>query len=289
MRNFYLVIALLFCVWSLPAAAQGTSKMVQCEACVNATQMKNAAIAQGPGRHYVFSLANEIVMSVVVVYEQELNRYMAFAGSAGPDMEQAFALMLDANDLRPHIFVGQQTIKGDINALGGGAHNPVEISLNGEHDDAYGSFIYHASSCLYSMGCASDIDPALGKLAEAEKKLNSIGFSIQGTGGDISWENLPPKFKLWLCDSNNDCALLQYDDGEWKYVESRAGGGLGKRYPKYGENLNYNFGDSGEAAVFTRGLRGGGAIVGGTFAGGAILMCTSTPAAIKCEYRLVLD
>src|SRR5690606_36661497 len=98
-----------------------------------------------------------------------------------------------------------------------------------------------ARSCLSSVGCANSLNPALGRLGHADQKLTEAGISLRGGGLNISWENLPPGVDLWFCDGNNDCALMTYnsDNGKWEYVESRAEGGNGKRYPKYGESLNY--------------------------------------------------
>lgn len=287
MRFVLAFIALLLTAFSLPVSAQAGAQMIQCEACSTTTQMKSVAMQRGDGQYYVFSLKNSVVMRFQIQYDHETSSYRVWSPPPGPTMEEAFALMLDANELKPGIFAGQQTLSGSITKLGGGPHDPVKISLNGEHDSAYGSFIYYVGTCLSSQGCTSQINPALGKIVGAESLLNSIGFSILGTGGNMSWESLPPSFKLWLCNSNNDCALLQYKNGDWTYIESRAEGGAGKRYPKYGESLNYKFANSGEAGIFDRGLRNGGAQVRGTYQTHTYLACVSAGGSTTCEYVTV--
>ena len=241
--------------------------------------LKNAAISNGEGEWIVFSIRNGVVARYTVFYEAELHKYFAPIGTVPSEIEDAFSLMLDADALRPNIFSGaQQTIIGNIDVLGGGPHNPVSISVNGEQDSSYGSFIYYAQSCLSSAGCASRIDPALGKIAGADSILNGFGISIQGYGGNVDWENLPPGFNLWLCNKSHDCALLVFNKqtGQWEYKESRAEDGLGKRYPKYNETINYNsFSNSGEANNFQNSLRAGGIVISGTWIIGRALACVS--------------
>lgn len=277
----------------LPSEANAARPMIQCEACSTYGQMKSVAIQRGEGEYFVFSLTNGLVLRFIVEYDRETQMYFVRSPVPGSTMEEAFALMLDANQLKPGIFKGQQTIIGDIGKLTGGPHDPVGISLNGTHDSAYGSFIYFAKSCLSSTGCAKSINPALGKISGAEFLLNSIGISILNNAplsGNINWQSVPPSFELWLCNENSDCALLKFENNEWKYVESRAQRGLGKRYPKYGESLNYKFNSSGEAGIFDRGLRNGGAHVSGGYSSTkTVLACASSGGATYCEYVTFLE
>ena len=262
-------------------------KMLQCEDCSSLNVMKGTATARGPGDWVVFSLKHELITRYKVEYDGEFDRLWTWPMMTPASVEDAFALMLEVDAEKPRFFSsGQQDFQVDINKLGGGPHNPVSISLNGEHDSAYGSFISHARSCLSSVGCANSLDSTLGKLVHADQKLNGAGISIMGVGGNISWENLPPGVDLWLCDSNNDCALLTYDKdtGKWEYVETRAEGGNGKRYPKYGESLNYRFNGSDEVGIFNRGLRDGGATVTGTWTLKTVLACVDTGGIMRCEY-----
>lgn len=285
------LVALLLGAWVYGTPAHAANKMIECNACSTAEHMRLVAIDHGNGEHYVFSLRHQLILAVSVWYDHELRRHFAFTHAPGAPMEQAFALMLDANEIKPGILAGQQVIRGDISNIGGGSHDPVKISLNGEHGSAYGSFINFAHQCLGSQTCATGIDSALGKIAGAESVLNGLGFSILGSGGNVSWEGLPPHFKLWLCNSNNDCALLQYNNERgWHYVESRSEGGYGNRYPRYGERLSYDFDNSGEAGMFERGLRGGGAHVSGQYnSTRTVLACVITDGSKSCEYVTIME
>lgn len=286
-----LILAVLFATYSMPSkASEDTLRMVQCESCSTMGALKNAAIARGDGAWVVFSIGNGVIARYTVHYEPELGRNIVALGTVPPAMEDAFALMMNADERIPHILSGgQQTVVGNINVIGTG-HNPVEISLNGEHDDAYGNFIADAQSCLSIVSCANQINPALGDLAGAESLLNGFGISIFGNGGNINWENLPPGFKIWLCDQNRDCALLEYDkeNNRWEYKETRGEGGQGARYPRYGESLQYRFGNSGEASLFERGLEGGGMSVHGTWSIRTVLVCVSAGGGqASCEFVTV--
>lgn len=278
-------LILLAFVCAAPVVAQTSSQMIQCESCSSSSQMEQVARPNGEGRYYVFSLQNELIVRVDVQYDHELHQHLVYTRPAGATMESAFSHMVEANEAKPNIFVGSQAIKVDISRLGGGPHDPVKISVNGEHDSAYGAFIHYADSCLDSSACAASLHPALDNLTTAERILNGVGLSL--TGANFSWENLPPNFKLWLCNANQDCALIRYENREWKYIESRAGGGLGKRYPKYGENLNYQFNGLGEASAFNHGLRSAGIPVRGTYQTRTILACVSTGGSLSCEYVTV--
>lgn len=290
MKLTYLLILLLLA--ALPRIAHAEQlKMLQCENCSTVSTLKNTAKARGPGYWSVFSIKNKVIMSFGVEYEPSIGRNITFHINTPVPVENAFALMLEADEIRPHIFTsGQQTIYGSIDVLGGGPHNPVTVSLNGEHDSAYGSFIHYARSCLSSPSCASEFDPAVGKVAGANNLLNGFGINIYSGGGNISWENLPPGFQLWLCDENDDCALMEYDKdkNQWEYKETRAERGLGKRYPKYeDEELNYVFGNSGEAGIFQRGLTGGGAAVTGVWKLKTVLACVTANGIKICHYETV--
>jgi hypothetical protein len=269
--------------------AKAVRPMIQCEACSSLNQMKAVAVERGQGEYFVFSLSHGLVLRFIIEYDYETQGYFVRSPQPGATMEEAFALMLDANALVPGIFAGQQVLTGEINRIGGGDHDPVAISIGGTHDDAYGRFIYDAKVCLGAQACAASVNAALGKIVGADRVLNGIGLSIRGTGGNISWENPPPNYELWLCNDNNDCALLKYENNDWKYIESRAEGGRGKRYPKYGESLNYNFANSGEAGVFTRGLRDAGAHVSGGYSTTTFLACSSSGGTMYCEYVTVPD
>jgi len=249
--------------------------------------LKGTATSSGVGDWAVFSLKNRIIARYLVEYDAEFDVLRTYPMKVPDSMDDAFALMLEVEQDIPHFFSsGQQSIRGDIDVLGGGPHDPVAVSLNGEHDSAYGSFIYYAQSCLSNVGCASSLSPAVGKLVHADQKLNGLGVSLFGNGVNINWENLPPGVKLWLCDDSNNCALLVYnkDNGMWEYVETRADGGLGKRYPKYNESLNYRFGNSVDAGYFARGLRDGGASIEGTWTLKTVLACTSSGGVTHCEF-----
>lgn len=262
-------------------------KMIQCEACSSEAGLKRAATGSGVGDWVVFSVENGIIARYLVEYDAGLDVPGTWSRTVPGSIEDGFALMLEVEAEKPRFFVsGHQDFRVDINKLGGGPHSSAAISLNGEHDSAYGSFIGHARSCLSSVGCASSLNPALGKLVGAEQKLNKAGISLSGGGLNIAWENLPPGVDLRFCDGNDDCALVTYDpdDRKWEYVESRAEGGTGKRYPRYGESLNYRFKDSGEADIFNRGLKDGGASVTGTWTSGTVLACADTGGVMRCEY-----
>lgn len=229
-------------------------------------------------------------MRFTVLYEHETRSYLALPAAVNENVRAAFSYMTAAYGVRPASLSGAQTVTGDISKIGGGTRDPVAVSARGQHDSAYGNFIYNARNCLSTYSCASRIDSALAELVEAEKRLTGVGLSLFGAGGNINWENTPPNYDVWLCNANRDCALVRYDkDSGWKYVESRAEGGRGKRYPKYGEELNYVFSNSGEASLFERGLRGARVDVLGQFVSSTrtVLACTTVSGVQRCEWRRV--
>lgn len=288
MKILSMLAASLVMFFMMSSQAQGAQiKMVQCEACSSVAGLKGTATGSGVGDWAVFSIENGIIARYLVEYDAEFDVLRTWPMTVPRPIEDGFALMLEVDAEKPRFFSsGQQDFQVDINKLGGGPHSPVAISLNGEHDSAYGSFINYARSCLSSVGCANSLNPALGRLVHADQKLTEAGISLRGGGLNISWENLPPGIDLWFCDGNGDCALMTYnsDNGKWEYVETRAEGGNGKRYPKYGDSLNYRFRNSGEAGIFNRGLRDGGASVVGTWTLRTVLACVDTGGVMRCEY-----
>lgn len=288
------ICALILMASSFSARAQlFPLKMVQCESCSNTGQLKAVATSKGDGAWAIFSISHDIIGRYTVSYEPELHRYVVATGTVPPEMMDAFQLMRHANQLRPTMFSGAtQVIVTDINNIGGGKHNPVEISLNGEQDDAYGGFMFNLQSCLSSAACATRLDPALGDFVDADWLLTGLGIDINGNGGSMQWENLPPGFQIWLCDDNDDCALVEFnhETNKWEYKETRGERGQGKRYPRYNETVNYKFNNSGEAGLFQRGLTQGGATVHGVWEVQAVLACTSAGGGIEvCEYVTVIQ
>lgn len=289
MYRFLFILLPLMAFGAGAKAQSAPNQMIQCEECSTLDQMKPKAIGAaalngGSVRTVVFSLKHGILQTFEAMYIPQQNWIWANPIANRDEVEEAFAHMLNAYQLYSGIFISQQTIRGRIDDISNRTHDPVTISLNGEHDSAYGSFIYDVKSCMSSHVCAGNISPQLGELIGAERRLNSIGVTLFGSGGSVAWENLPPNIEIWLCNDNNDCALIEYQDGRWEYVESRAEGGRGKRYPKYGEDVNYTFVNSGEAGIFRRGLENGGARVLGHWNLMTVLACTTAGGVKVCEY-----
>src|SRR3546814_17045089 len=131
-------------------------------------------------------------------------------------MQDAFALMLEVDAEVPGFFSsGRQVFHAEIDRIGGEPQDPVAVSLNGEHDSAYGGFIHYARSCLFAVACADSLNPTLGKLVHAGEKLRAVGAGID-------WQNIEPGVDLWLCNDNNDCALVGNHEGTGS---SETGGG----------------------------------------------------------------
>lgn len=290
MRNVIGLLLLSAMFWSGSApASQRITGLVQCEECASIDQMRPRAIGQaalgsGGGRYAVFSLKHGIVQLFDARYLPERNQIFANPLPPNDHLEEAFAHMLNAYERRSGALTGQQVFRGRIDDLPGGEHDPVEISLNGEHDDAYGSFIYDVKSCFYSAACTARIHPELADLVGANSRLSQIGITFFGTGGNLAWENLPPTAEIWLCNDNRDCARVALVDGRWEYLETRAEDGQGKRYPTYRESATYRFANSGEAGIFRRGLVGGGARVLGSWNLMTVLACTTVAHRKTCEY-----
>ncbi|NZA27188.1 hypothetical protein H0E84_12430 [Luteimonas sp. SJ-92] len=121
----------------------------------------------------------------------------------------------------------------------------------------------------------------------AQKAAARHGFSLWGgRQTTIAWQGPPPRLELWLCSAEDDCAIVEYDESEWTYVQTRADGGLGKAYPSYGEELHYGFDDAAAAARFERSLRNAGARISGTWQAGASFSCRTAYATADCAYRV---
>lgn len=288
MRIFTLLAALLLGAWTLPAQAQ--ARYIQCEDCVP-MQMRNTAAARGHagGSFYVFSLKKKVMLRYWVEYDhRDSMRWIATPIEPEDAALDMFAHMLNAYELKSNVFIGQQVYRGRIDDIGGGPHDPVGITLRPRSDDGYVRFINHMTSCLGSATCTRRISPALAELNLGQKKALSLNISLFKLGSfDFSWEDAPPQPTVYLCNENQDCAVLEYENDRWVYVESRAEGGNGKVYPRLPEPEMYRFGNSGEAGIINRGLRGGGASIIGSWSPTKRLACTSVGDNYRCEYHYV--
>lgn len=249
-----------------------------------------AAPGRGQFTGHIFSLKHRLIQKVLVAYNvpnpgQRASQLL----QNNPAVEDGFAAMLNAYQIDSRTFIAQQTYRGRIDDLPTKGHDPVRISADGSHSSAYGRFMNDVNQCFSNASCASKISSILSHKTQAERRLNSVGLSILGFGGNIGWENAPPMTQVWLCNGNNDCALLEYDGTRWNYIESRSEGGRGSRYPKYDEELNYNLPDPVEAGSMERGLINAGFSVSGRWSVRGILGCSTAGGVKSCQWIMVVD
>ncbi|NZA27190.1 hypothetical protein H0E84_12440 [Luteimonas sp. SJ-92] len=291
MRIFILMLMFGLAAWASPTPAQATARVIQCEDCT-VPQMRSRALSQGQGAglsgtYYVFSLKKQLMLGFWVQYEPDVRRWSASSTEVQDGVVDMFAHMLNAYELKPNVFVGQQVFRGNIGDIGG-THDPVGISIRGPNDGAYGRFMDNLQSCMAVTACVRGISPALAQLNLAENKAKSFTWSLfRIIGGGFSWQSTPPTVTLRLCNQNNDCAIVKYKNGEWVFVETRAEGGTGMKYPKNPEYAEYDFANSGEAGIIERGLTEAGAAVIGNWNLRSVLACTSTGVTTRCEYLVV--
>src|SRR3546814_3711285 len=69
-------------------------KMVQCESCSDATQMKQVKRARGDGSWVVFSVAHGIINRYAVIYDPAVKKdWLVVRGNLPADMNDTFTLM----------------------------------------------------------------------------------------------------------------------------------------------------------------------------------------------------
>ncbi|MEN5062382.1 hypothetical protein [Luteimonas sp. TWI1416] len=299
LRNFFVGATwILASAFAVPQVAAGeaevdpNARMHQCEDChtldqVRGVGMSLARMRCGVAETHVFSLKHRFIQRVQAgaggYCGPTPNPYVGFPEN-DPAIEEAFAYMLEAEGHTPQIFRMQQVIIGDIGGIGG-LHNPVEVAVGGRHGQAYGGFQQAMKSCFSDAVCLRRIHPGLASIAGANSALRGVNISIIGSGAGVNWENDPPTHDVWLCNANQDCALVKFRNGEWTFVESRAEGGRGIRYPEPDENLDYRI-DNPES--FER-VRRGFQSAGFSFVGGwglrSITTCVTVAGSRTCTTR----
>src|SRR3546814_2236494 len=82
-------------------------KMVQCESCSDATQMKQVTRARGEGSWVVFSVAHGIINRYAVIYDPDVKKdWLIVRGNLPAGMKDAFQLMLHEDQLGPRLVSG---------------------------------------------------------------------------------------------------------------------------------------------------------------------------------------
>lgn len=276
------------------ANANPATRMLQCENCATIDQMKNHALGFARanctgGEFHVFSLKNKFVQRIGTNPGYPCGPTPNPSVGTLPNLnavEEAFAHMLDAEEGLRGVFTAQQVIIGDIGAIGPG-HNPVDIAAGGRHGGAFGSFDQAMRICFTEIPCVRKISPTLASLVSANRSLAGLSISILGSGGGVNWENIPPTHQIWLCNSNADCALIKFENGEWKFIESRSEGGRGIRYPEPDEQLTYQFNNVVAADMAERGFRDAGYSIFGDWTLRSVMACSNVGGARRCDYYLI--
>lgn len=242
---------------------------MQCESCTSQLLANGRIEAlNGTGVFYVFSLDSGIVFKV--------RRSGEIPENPSPSIEddepveaavlEAFSHLLQAYQEDSQGFYNKSTFIAPIDAIGGN-HDPVGISLAGEHSGHFSSFLNGFDHCVTTISCMQGISLSIAALMRAEERFRLNGLTLGPFGATVSWEQIPAQIspninlKIFLCDSHANCIKMELVNGSWVYRGVYAAQGNGPRYPQPGEDLTYDSNDQGFESLFL-GLRGAGVDVG---------------------------
>jgi hypothetical protein len=155
-------------------------------------------------------------------------------------LSQAYRLDVDGFQL-PREYTTDQSI------LSGGPHDPVRVSVDGQHSSDRGRMDRAVERCLSDLRCIEQIDAALALRVEASAR--HAGAQLPTSAGLVDWRYFPaqlgPPAVVWFCHAS-DCARYHFANGGATFKETRAGRGAGAGFgnPDRAESLAWASADA---------------------------------------------
>lgn len=155
-------------------------------------------------------------------------------------LSQAYRLDIDGFHL-PREYTTDQSILVD------GPHDPVRVSVNGQHSSDRGRMDRAVERCLSDLRCIEQIDAALTLRVQASAR--HAGAPMPTAAGLVDWRYFPaqlgPPAVVWFCHAS-DCARYHFANGGATFKETRAGRGAGAGFgnPDRAESLAWASADA---------------------------------------------